>query len=249
MQVQLIILNTITSTRGLELPSTWWAFASAGIYTGQKSHRLDSPKYKAPICDYPHKKRNRIKLWNSLLFLLKPLVALAWTLSTAAGLAIVYGMTPYVDESKVPEISSAVSMTYGTLHRTAWAFVIEWIIFACSRGYGGKSTENHFLIKYLPLCTHLWRNRFSESVSVVEGILTARPVDLLRLPHPLRLPDGLQFRHKEAVLLHHVRNGHHLFRRPGLLLRTSFCGGRHDRSIFLEFGEVDILFIVETQKY
>ena len=151
MQVQLIILNTITSTRGLELPSTWWAFASAGIYTGQKSHRLDSPKYKAPICDYPHKKRNRIKLWNSLLFLLKPLVALAWTLSTAAGLAIVYGMTPYVDESKVPEISSAVSMTYGTLHRTAWAFVIEWIIFACSRGYGGKSTENHFLIKYLPL--------------------------------------------------------------------------------------------------
>ncbi len=83
----------------------------------------------------------------------------------------------------------------------------------------------------------------------MEGILTARPVDLLRLPHPLRLPDCLQFCHKEAVLLHHVRNGHHLFRRPGLLLRTGFCGGRHDRSIFLEFGEVDILFIVETQKY
>ena len=72
------------------------------------------------------------------------MVALAWTLSTAAGLAIVYGMTPYVDESKVPEISSAVSMTYGTLHRTAWAFVIGWIIFACSRGYGGKLNRKPF---------------------------------------------------------------------------------------------------------
>ncbi|EFX71086.1 hypothetical protein DAPPUDRAFT_60562 [Daphnia pulex] len=74
---------------------------------------------------------------ESPIRLSKPVVALAWTLSTAAGLEIVYGLTPYVDESKVPEISSAVSMTYGPLHRTAWAFVIGWIIFACSRGYGG----------------------------------------------------------------------------------------------------------------
>ena len=66
MQVQLIILNTITSTRGLELPSTWWAFGLAGIYTLPKSHRLDSPKYKAPICDYPHK--NGIELNYEILF-------------------------------------------------------------------------------------------------------------------------------------------------------------------------------------
>jgi hypothetical protein len=37
------------------------------------------------------------------------------------------------------EISSVVKMTYGPLHRTAWACVIAWIIFACSRGYGGTS--------------------------------------------------------------------------------------------------------------
>uniref|UniRef100_A0A0P5TA70 Nose resistant to fluoxetine protein n=1 Tax=Daphnia magna TaxID=35525 RepID=A0A0P5TA70_9CRUS len=67
----------------------------------------------------------------------KLLVSLGWTLSTAVGLAIIYGLTPYVDQSKVPEVSPVVQMTYGPLHRTAWAFVIAWIIFACSRGYGG----------------------------------------------------------------------------------------------------------------
>ncbi|XP_046461507.1 nose resistant to fluoxetine protein 6-like [Daphnia pulex] len=69
--------------------------------------------------------------------LAKPLVVLGWILSAAVGLAIVYGLAPYVDPSKVPEVSSLLKMTYGPLHRTAWAFVITWIIFACSRGYGG----------------------------------------------------------------------------------------------------------------
>nr|CAH0109554.1 unnamed protein product [Daphnia galeata] len=67
----------------------------------------------------------------------KPLVALGWTLSAVVGLAIVYGLYPYVDPSEVPEISSLLKMTYGPLHRTAWACVIAWVIFACSRGYGG----------------------------------------------------------------------------------------------------------------
>jgi hypothetical protein len=67
----------------------------------------------------------------------KSLVAIGWTLSAIVALAIVYGLFPYVDQFKVPEISSAVKMTYGPLHRTAWACVIAWIILACSRGYGG----------------------------------------------------------------------------------------------------------------
>ena len=60
-----------------------------------------------------------------------------WTLSLAVGLAVVYGLSPYVDQSKVPEISFAVKIIYGPLHRTAWACAIAWIIFSCSRGYGG----------------------------------------------------------------------------------------------------------------
>lgn len=67
----------------------------------------------------------------------KLLVSLGWTLSTAVGLAVVYGLAPYVDQQEVPEISPAVKMTYGPLSRTAWACVIAWIIFACSHGYGG----------------------------------------------------------------------------------------------------------------
>jgi hypothetical protein len=65
-------------------------------------------------------------------------VTAGWTLSLAVGLAVVYGLSPYVDQSKVPEISFAIKITYGPLHRTAWACVIAWIIFACSRGYGGR---------------------------------------------------------------------------------------------------------------
>lgn len=54
-------------------------------------------------------------------------------------IAVVYGLAPYVDQSEMPDISSTVSIIYGPLHRTAWACVIAWIIFACSRGYGGIS--------------------------------------------------------------------------------------------------------------
>ena len=87
-------------------------------------------------------------------------MVLGWTLSAAVGLAIVYGLYPYVDPSKVPEVSSLLKMTYGPLHRTAWACVIAWIIFACSRGYGGKlifnrqSVSTHFDLVHI-FITHM----------------------------------------------------------------------------------------------
>lgn len=70
---------------------------------------------------------------------MKTLTAMGWTISAAVGLAVIYGLAPYVDQSEMPDISSTVSIIYGPLHRTAWACVIAWIIFACSRGYGGIS--------------------------------------------------------------------------------------------------------------
>lgn len=89
--------------------------------------------------------------------------------------------------------------------------------------------------------------RFCQSVFIVEGIHAARPADLLRLPHPLRFPDRLHFGRAEAVLLHPVRNGRHLFRRPGFLLRPGVSGVRCNRGVIFEFGKVAIFFI-ETQK-
>lgn len=69
---------------------------------------------------------------------MKTVVGAGWLLSALVGLAVIYGLTPYFDPVKVPTIDPAVNMTYGPLHRTAWALVIAWIVFACSCGYGGS---------------------------------------------------------------------------------------------------------------
>lgn len=71
-------------------------------------------------------------------FIFQVLIAVGWFTSAVVGLAVLYGLAPYVDISKVPEIDPALKMTYGPLHRTAWAMSIAWIIFACTRGYGGR---------------------------------------------------------------------------------------------------------------
>lgn len=55
------------------------------------------------------------------------------------GLAVIYGMTPYLDETTAPVINPFVRVSYGALHHSAWAIAIGWIIFACTHGYGGVS--------------------------------------------------------------------------------------------------------------
>lgn len=66
------------------------------------------------------------------------LVAVGWFLATAVGLAVLYGLLPYLSEEIVPEINPVVSVAYGSLHRLAWATAVGWVIFACIHGYGGK---------------------------------------------------------------------------------------------------------------
>ena len=67
---------------------------------------------------------------------------IGWALSIATGLAIVYGIYPYTDQSVVPELSPAFNMTYGPLHRVSWALAVAWVIFACINGYGGKKMHS-----------------------------------------------------------------------------------------------------------
>ena len=52
-------------------------------------------------------------------------------------LLVIYGLSPYLDESTVPNIVPAVAVLYGSLHRFAFAAALAWIIFACIHGYGG----------------------------------------------------------------------------------------------------------------
>ena len=73
----------------------------------------------------------------------KYLVAFIWTLASAIGLAIVYGLIPYLNEDKVPEMNSFVRVSYGSLNRLVWSVVVGWVIFACVHGYGGP--VNRFL--------------------------------------------------------------------------------------------------------
>ena len=69
-------------------------------------------------------------------------VASGWILATAMGLAVMYGMFPYTNDVLIPD---AIRVAYGSLHRVAWALAVSWVIFACTRGYGGIFIKLKFL--------------------------------------------------------------------------------------------------------
>ena len=50
---------------------------------------------------------------------------------------VIDGLSPYLDEAETPVISTFFRVSYGALHRSAWALAVGWLIFACSHGYGG----------------------------------------------------------------------------------------------------------------
>lgn len=59
-------------------------------------------------------------------------------LAVLVGTLVIFGLIPYLNEDEVPSINPIVRVSYGAMHRTAWGFVMGWVVFACSRGYGGK---------------------------------------------------------------------------------------------------------------
>ena len=68
----------------------------------------------------------------------KVTILCGWIISIATGLAIVYGL----DIPNVMFDGKTLSMTeniiYGGFHRLTWAMAVSWVIFTCSRGYGGR---------------------------------------------------------------------------------------------------------------
>ena len=60
---------------------------------------------------------------------------LGWIVAAVTGLALVYGL--YGVAQGTP-LTTPVAAFYSSTHRTIWALVLGWVIFACVLGYGGK---------------------------------------------------------------------------------------------------------------
>jgi len=61
---------------------------------------------------------------------------LCWLTAIGTGVGVVYGidMSPIITQDFY---STTASAFYGGFHRLAWGLALGWVVFACSRGYGG----------------------------------------------------------------------------------------------------------------
>jgi len=88
-----------------------------------------SPYLAGIVCGY------LIYITDKSVKLSKLAVLAGWLLATAAALAIILGIFPYFDPNeKIPKTEAAL---YAGFHRFGWGIIISWIVFACSKGYGG----------------------------------------------------------------------------------------------------------------
>ena len=67
-----------------------------------------------------------------------------WTIAVATGMAIVYGFDLTSEPVWQRRLSMTENIIYGGFHRLAWAIAVSWVIFACSRGYGGLLIHTYF---------------------------------------------------------------------------------------------------------
>ena len=68
-----------------------------------------------------------------------------WIVAFALGFTIVYGLDiPNHSgcEDRLPNLAQAI---YGGFYAFVWGLSVAWVIFTCSRGYGGILTENYLL--------------------------------------------------------------------------------------------------------
>ena len=92
-----------------------------------------------------------------------------WAVAFFTGFAVVYGLDINIGHETY---STAENIAYGGLYRAAWGLALGWVIFACSRGYGGWI--NDFLswgafvplsrLSYIIYLTHLTVIQFLETL-------------------------------------------------------------------------------------
>ena len=80
-----------------------------------------------------------LNLIDIFLFLFKNIVRTCWAVSVLFWVIAVYGLpASSFNENEVTIIDSFFRVSYGALHRSAWAVAIGWLIFACIHDYGGR---------------------------------------------------------------------------------------------------------------
>ena len=81
----------------------------------------------------------------------------AWIVAFAIGFAVVYGLNIpetgvwNIYENVDTRMSRTASAIYGGFYKVAWALAVGWVIFACSRGYGGWINELLSWKAFVPL--------------------------------------------------------------------------------------------------
>lgn len=111
----------------------------AGVFLGYILHvTRDQTVRLHTVVAYIHSDTAQEQLILYGLYFMQVYVVIGWVFSCATCLLVVFGLAPYLNEDKVPDIHPLISTLYGSFHRFAWGISLAWIVFACVRGYGGK---------------------------------------------------------------------------------------------------------------
>ena len=110
------------------------ASSQDGLCTKWRGLIISLERYSVKYCLH--------SLTNECYWYQQDFAIIFWQIAIAIGVAVFYGIYPYIDETKVPDIDKIVTVFYGSFHRFAWAVVVSWVICACIFGYGGKSAFN-----------------------------------------------------------------------------------------------------------
>ncbi|KAJ8304234.1 hypothetical protein KUTeg_017817 [Tegillarca granosa] len=113
-----------------------------------------------------------------------------WLLTTAMGLAILYGLYDALRGNST--LTFEVSAFYNATHRSAWGICVCWVIVACATGHGGKVLKykshipftNSFTGNNLRTLIHFLANfsRLYKHIVVMESICSTKSSYILCLP-------------------------------------------------------------------
>lgn len=106
---------------------------------------------------------------------------------------VIYGLAPFYQKDPTiggmftPDFTPIVRISYGVLHRPAFALSAAWIIFACSQNYAG---ENNSYLSNKTLSNINLFESVSQSFLVLEMVSATESTLQRRFPHSLHLHDS-----------------------------------------------------------